>query len=984
MLTFPLFIMHFVVILIFLIFCEYAAYMPYFAREWYALQLTMLRGYMGDGINATLNNQTLSDSEAMYALRVRINETHPHVSTFDGVNGTLDTQLTAKLFVEKILFREIDYDEADRALLAPHAQLQLDEWDSLRATFAGCFGGALAFFILGMFFNCGLTTWYLRRKSYADHFVTERVWRSSLTSSSIATFGLGNAGFLNALTQDADGYAIVRRDSAASHIIWHGLPILGFAGGALAALDCGHRPCEVGMRGSHAEFYIIFALVMTVLMIWWQFMNLIMSLVTRFSSEEELEQSELDLKEPKVAQRDSVVGWGSLVLGYSTCFIVWLFEFLCILGMYWNTSALQKPAYLDHLRSDLLEADSPGFDWGFDVGDGRFQLGLCFWLLGMLLNMGMVASYLGLYASQTLRRTLREHPALSVLSITGSAIHPEAMCFVADRRKDVMTFRKMGIVPVFTTGMPLAITLGELWGKHIEGTELIGFTVTVVSMHGFYFLFRSLAVMLTDRLRRTSVQRKLVGTGGLCSIGDAFCLAASLMQFMLVLFCLALWIQAAAFGPRYGIDPDHVPLLRSCYTLLILLGCGYFLANWFTAYSFLNHFAFSHERISDRSYTTATVITLCTFDGSWLTMLAQDAVAEREVKRVSMVVSLLFLLPVLLLQLIVFLFAGIDFDKLKGTHAVDAGPISDWALSLTIVMAVWRLLLVVILYATREAQEASPFHHTLCVGGSQWQQNRQPPEGWEDPSAPVNRHRTPQAGGREPADGGMEGEYYEGDGYDVEGQEGYGGEGGYSQDCYSVTNTSASWSDYPEGATQDATLDYVDPADLLEAVCLQRALYMTPDGYQGIFVSLPTAEDQPVPFLFVRAHSVQALKKRFGGGTKVTITFNSAEVGGLDADFVQQNVANNPEAAWEQLQQLEGGDYVEDGYEGGGDYADGGYEGAEYADGGYAEGEGEYAEGDGAYQQEAAPDHDLSAYPQEALTAEEQLMTPRTLAAQRL
>lgn len=40
---------------------------------------------------------------------------------------------------------------------------------------------------------------------------------------------------------------------------------------------------------------------------------------------------------------------------------------------------------------------------------------------------------------------------------------------------------------------------------------------------------------------------------------------------------------------------------------------------------------------------------------------------------------------------------------------------------------------------------------------------------------------------------------------------------------------------------------------VMEAICLRRALFITPDGYQGVFVVLPTAPDQPVPFLFVQA-----------------------------------------------------------------------------------------------------------------------------------
>lgn len=40
---------------------------------------------------------------------------------------------------------------------------------------------------------------------------------------------------------------------------------------------------------------------------------------------------------------------------------------------------------------------------------------------------------------------------------------------------------------------------------------------------------------------------------------------------------------------------------------------------------------------------------------------------------------------------------------------------------------------------------------------------------------------------------------------------------------------------------------------LEEVVCVQKALFLTPEGYQGVFVALPTGPDQPIPFLFVQA-----------------------------------------------------------------------------------------------------------------------------------
>ena len=82
-------------------------------------------------------------------------------------------------------------------------------------------------------------------------------------------------------------------------------------------------------------------------------------------------------------------------------------------------------------------------------------------------------------------------------------------------------------------------------------------------------------------------------------------------------------------------------------------------------------------------------------------------------------------------------------------------------------------------------------------------------------------------------------------------------------------------------------------------------------------------------------------------------------MGGLDVDFIQQNVYNDPEAAWRQLQDLESGNY-----------------GANF-EGGYDDGQGGYDQG---YGQQQIPEEQ----PQRWEPPDESMMTPRTLAAQRL
>lgn len=55
-----------------------------------------------------------------------------------------------------------------------------------------------------------------------------------------------------------------------------------------------------------------------------------------------------------------------------------------------------------------------------------------------------------------------------------------------------------------------------------------------------------------------------------------------------------------------------------------------------------------------------------------------------------------------------------------------------------------------------------------------------------------------------------------------------------------------------------------------------------------------------------QASNIKPLKKRFAKrNAQVSFTFNSADVGGLDVDFVQQNVYNDPQTAWRRLELLD-------------------------------------------------------------------------------
>ena len=87
----------------------------------------------------------------------------------------------------------------------------------------------------------------------------------------------------------------------------------------------------------------------------------------------------------------------------------------------------------------------------------------------------------------------------------------------------------------------------------------------------------------------------------------------------------------------------------------------------------------------------------------------------------------------------------------------------------------------------------------------------------------------------------------------------------------------------------------------MEATCAQRALFRTPDGMSVVFIALPTAPDQPMPYLLVQVFDVKPARRRKGGRAQILFTFNTVDVGGLDRAFIEKNISNNPQAAWRAL-----------------------------------------------------------------------------------
>ena len=65
--------------------------------------------------------------------------------------------------------------------------------------------------------------------------------------------------------------------------------------------------------------------------------------------------------------------------------------------------------------------------------------------------------------------------------------------------------------------------------------------------------------------------------------------------------------------------------------LMVTLGIN-MLCNFLATCSFLNHWEFSHEQLTDRPFASALVVILCVFDVSLLDLLSNDEQTDKDVK----------------------------------------------------------------------------------------------------------------------------------------------------------------------------------------------------------------------------------------------------------------------------------------------------------------------------------------------------------------
>jgi len=777
-----------------------------------------------------------------------------------------------------------------------------------------------------------------------------------VSASLISIFGIVNLAAFNALTQDKVGYFTVRWQSALSHVFWHGVPIVAVAASVLVALDCGQRPCLIGMSGAGygADFFPVFCLVMTVPVVAFQIANAGISFSKTRNKTKPPPIDEDAVDEPEV------LGYGSSEHAVAVCFsvlvccLLWLCQLLAIVGMFWNMEERIRESYLRPLTAlgwagpvEYLNGYNhakliPNGDWGFIVPDASWRVGLIFWSIGMAGNLATTAAYVASRATRQLREKLSTSPAPVIVCLACSLFHPEAMLFVCDRRRDAHHFMIMGGVSAVTTNWPFFFIFFNLLTGDGSSESFVLLFTTFTFLHNCFYCIRAAIVAITRALRRPSDLKTYFW-----SVGDYALLALAFIQFVLLCLLGLCCLQGKAKGEkcRVPFEPgsggvfddfnrtqsvyehecepimpkDQTNAMTGYFLWLAFFIVVYMAANQCSAYSFLNHFRFSHQWISDHPFKSTLVVILGTFDAEWLNGLAQEQNIRMEVKRTAMFISLSFLFPVTVVQVSIAFFTSIDWGLIEDSGLVMSPTfISGASFAFTVITAIARLLMLVVLQATRRAEGHTPgetdlINHALCCCCATWRKNRGLPEGYvpdhhqfngETTRMPYHSRYHQRRSPFDAVDGtantdcdvGPEARQiaYDEHGYPLPQLDEHG---------YPLQNL--------DEAMELPAEHELNP--VMEAVCLRRALFMTPDGVQGVFVALPTSLDQPVPFLFVQALSVRPIRRRFGNArtAQVTFTFNSVDVGGLDVDFIQQNVFNDPESAWRQLEELDrsGGEY---------------------------------------------------------------------------
>ena len=678
--------------------------------------------------------------------------------------------------------------------LSPAAKDLVSEWAFLHNRLRNCFITGIIFFVCGALSSVVLLLMYITREKYAESFQTKLMARSSLTSAVIAAGSLVNGSFLNALSQDRLGYATVKRDSAICFLLFYGIPMIGVAAAALAGFNCQHRTCYgYGYKDASLEYYTVFCIVVTTPVVWWQFLSLLTASVAVRSAQEELKDGgvnklptdpqELDALEPPIGDK-GVTGLATAVVALVLSLIKWILQLILLLALFWNsplaTRTIGGRAISEWGDAYVGESFTAAIDLGNDmynetvvrptplvgeIDSGYFTTGIFVWVLGMLLNVFAVGIYMACKSTAVLRKAVEERLALTAFTFTCATYNPEAMRALADRRADVYFLRKLGALPALVMDLPIVILSVRFLVTYGWNTMVL-FVGAASLAHGLIYLSRAIVVALTATLRRTPYVPDVANGEPpfyRATLGDVASMFASMLQLGLLCALLGVYYHGYSYGLYMGFTEDEARACNGAFWALSFIIIAYLIANLCCSISFLNHFTFSHENIAEKSYRSGLCVVLSLLDGAWLNLIAEETVAVREVKRAASFVAIgTNFVPALLLQGVMLFMANVPFGLLDtreddsdweeivetasgevGYYSflasdylrmMSAGSVANLAMACTVLVGVWKLLLLVILHTTRLKAEESPFVHTPFVGGAQWLANRSLPEGFDDES----------------------------------------------------------------------------------------------------------------------------------------------------------------------------------------------------------------------------------------------------------
>ena len=531
----------------------------------------------------------------------------------------------------------------------------------------------------------------------------------------------------------------------------------------------------------------------------------------------------------------------------------------------------------------------------------------------MMLNVLTAVFQLGPYATWRLRRTVHNQQGLTLTSVALTMVHPEFLGLLIDRREDVQLMRRLGAVSALCADLPMIAALGVI---HAEGyyrdgswTPFIVGVVVFSSLHMGFFLARALVTAIAGHLRRPTPDGAMLHFVG---VGDCISMLVSYTQIAMASATIPVCYEAWR-GQTTGevLDDRHAGMFLNCAVVMSIVLALHVLANGAMSISFLNHWSFSHEAVADSSFVAPVVFLASLIDGSALALLAVDEDGANRPKQAAAAIALPQLSISLIVVVVILVFANVDFEAMAVANGMPSRGLLQGAAFLTVTVLIWKILTFTLLFIRHRGLTAdgmpSPYCHTPFVFGAQWMANRQPPEGGCPPyDAPYGRASHMMYGESTGTRDRYEMTQKSGRSSRYDPPTSTGPREGYQMTRVTRTSSRSSATVRRSRPGMDA-VEVMHPGNgepLMEADCVQRAVYQMPDGVMGVFVQLPVDESQPMPFLFLPVLEVRPCARRTSSRKKaqVTIVFAANEVGDLDRDFIEASIFGEPAAARRELE----------------------------------------------------------------------------------